>query len=688
MVQHPTQSSDSHLPACVEIPPSEAGKSASKPDKACLKNHPAHLAWHYLQRLQVSSSKIFVILQTTSRRTWRQLSQSQFFCQVMEEVRPLKMQLVGLSFLAFCGGTGIASFLWLTTMPPLPDCQRLSASATDSNKLLCAEQAARQGEEAALVQGLALVKNWSDHHPLNPRSRQLLQELSQAVLTIARNKIMAEEDLDGAIALAQQIPSHSPLYQEAQTDLQTWKQYRDRIQQNQQQLAPILQAKDWKAASKFLQTLDQADTPFGRQQFYQLRQKVITERVADDQLQPIRQLVANPSSTAEQISQALVLIQDIPSGTLAFDELKTIQPQLQQQLFSRLTGRLQQGDVSGAIADVRFLPDHLILPPELRDLVWVNRAQSLVSQSLPDQPFYWLLAQLWLSRTQMQQRLTNPVLANQAQALIPQLEQRIQDLTQLQFASAVASMHHIPAFQVAIQMAQGVALGRPYRLLAQTLIADWRLDIQKAEDQPYLIAAQNHAQHSTIPQLQAAIALASQVQPQRPLRTVAQALIFRWTRQIQTFEDQPKLDQALALAKQNKLEEAIQAVNQIQAGRALYEQAQGLSQQWIRQIQIAADRPILDEAHGLANRGRLSAAIGVASSIGSGRALYREAQAAIARWAAERQALIQAEAIEATESPAPSDPQSEAEPPAVPGPSAEQSAPAANPEATPELPPP
>jgi uncharacterized protein (UPF0548 family) len=117
-------------------------------------------------------------------------------------------------------------------------------------------------------------------------------------------------------------------------------------------------------------------------------------------------------------------------------------------------------------------------------------------------------------------------------------------------------------------------------------------------------------------------------------------LIAKWTRQVQTIEDQPILNQARALAKQSKWTEAIQTANKIRADRALYKDAQAAANDWIAQIQIAQDQSLLDEARGLADRGRLTRAISLASEIGYGRALYDDAQSAIARWSDQRDTIL------------------------------------------------
>ncbi len=56
---------------------------------------------------------------------------------------------------------------------------------------------------------------------------------------------------------------------------------------------------------------------------------------------------------------------------------------------------------------------------------------------------------------------------------------------------------------------------------------------------------------------------------------------------------------------------------------------------WTAQLQIAEDRPILNQAKKLADSGNLAAAIDVASQIDPDRALYREAREAIKGWTSQ-----------------------------------------------------
>jgi len=296
---------------------------------------------------------------------------------------------------------------------------------------------------------------------------------------------------------------------------------------------------------------------------------------------------------------------------------------------------------AGAIATAQALPLSLPLPPVARDLVWLSRAQPLATSNLLTAPSdqFW---QLWLPLAQVRQIRVDSPLYRQTKALTPRLEQQAQDLLQIQLALNVANLKQMPTLQGAIALMQTITPGHPQRLYAQTLIAQWRKEIQQLEDRPYLAQAQQLAATGTVPALNAAIAQARHIAPGRSLRLEAQSAIAKWTRQIKTIEDQPLLDQARALAKQTKLKEAIQTATKIRADRSLYKEAQAAINNWTAQLQIAEDQPLLDEARALADQGSLSKAISVASSICYDRALYGDAQSAIARWSAQRDTIVKA----------------------------------------------
>jgi hypothetical protein len=195
------------------------------------------------------------------------------------------------------------------------------------------------------------------------------------------------------------------------------------------------------------------------------------------------------------------------------------------------------------------------------------------------------------------------------------------------------------ALTYAIDRAQQIPPKHPQRLLAQTLIAQWRKEIQQIENQHKLMEAQHLAAQGRIEQLKAAVEIASSIQLGQPLRLEAQSVIARWNGQIQTIEDQPIMELAQTLAQRQDFTAAISTAGQIRSGRALYAEAQRAIADWVAQVQTAQDRPILEAATALATQGRFDAAIATAAQIPPERALYQQAQAAIAEWTSQKAAL-------------------------------------------------
>ena len=148
--------------------------------------------------------------------------------------------------------------------------------------------------------------------------------------------------------------------------------------------------------------------------------------------------------------------------------------------------------------------------PRYGTIVNLLEAIAAVSRIAPDSPF-----------------------AAAGQAYLPSWQSQLEDLRWLKFADLVAQLGHRASYELAIQQAQRVAPGHPRRLQGQTLIADWRVRMQRLEDRPTLVLAQQLAQPGTIAALQAATAKASQIELGRPLRIEAQTLMAEWQQEIE-----------------------------------------------------------------------------------------------------------------------------------------------------------
>lgn len=555
----------------------------------------------------------------------------------MRSPKSWNWSLLGLGAIILSVGMGTVALTWLTTLPPLPDCGKISPIAADSERLYCAQEAIRSGDLPQLVAGLQLVSQWSDDHPLHGEAQKLMSNWSKAILAIANDRI-SHNDLPGAVEAAEHIPPNSPIYEEAQASIAHWKEQWQQGETLYQTAQEALQNQYWDKASEQVSALAQLENPYWRQRADQLTSQILAEKQARAQLVEARNLAKR--QTPKALGEAIALAQQITPSSHAWAEAKAELTQWSQALLKTGMQQWQQGNLEEAIALVQQAPPDPTLSPDAADLVQFSHAQRLASWSeVQWQPSFKQIWGLMQALSTVEQIEPDSEFYRQAQADRETWQSQLDDLIQLQFANLSASLGQRFSLETAIKQAELVGADRPRRVQAQTLVAHWRQEIERVEDRPYLRRARELAEPGTIPALKAAIAQASVIPLNRALRGEAQASIAAWNSRIETIEDQPFLDEARALASQGKRREAIASAEKIRSGRALYDEAQTAIRNWRTEIEIAEDRPILNEAYELAEQGSLSAAIDVASQIGRGRALYSEARSAIAQWRIEREMI-------------------------------------------------
>jgi hypothetical protein len=212
------------------------------------------------------------------------------------------------------------------------------------------------------------------------------------------------------------------------------------------------------------------------------------------------------------------------------------------------------------------------------------------------------------------------------------LQTQTEDFIAIAEAQRNAWIGTVSGLEAAIAQAQQIQPERAVYQQAQSLIARWQLEIA---DVARLEKARTLASQGTVADLTAAIAEAQLVPVNNPRSSEARQEIGRWVGQVQTIQDRPFLDRAEQLAlvsDTNSLQAAIAEASQIRRGRALYPEARKKINEWTAIIQRSQDQPYLDRARELARSGDLSAAIQTASQITGNRALSGEASAAIGDW--------------------------------------------------------
>ena len=541
---------------------------------------------------------------------------------------------IWLLLLAASSALGIWAIAFITRLPPLPNCDQISVFSADSERLYCARQAAVSGAEQDLVAGIQLIAGWDDTHPLYQDSQEVANRWSKGLLKLAQQR-MQKGHLERAKQLLSYIPSRAEIYDEAQVAVDRWEQEWAAGDEITAVVMESVSNENWSGARKELREIKRLTSDYWLKDRYRyLGQHIQAEEDARRVLIQAQNLAS--SGNMENLAEALTSARQINVQSHAWPEAQPLIEQWANTLLNYGVQTWEQENLEAAIAIIQQVPADLATEPETKDLVQFAHAQRLATFSQDWEPTYGQILNLTDAIQALRTITQDSLFYKEAQTKLTLWTDQLSDLQQLYGATLMAHLNQKVALKSAINQAQVITTERPQRQQAQTLIAHWSKEIERIEDRPILARAQQLADNGDKSSLRSAITEATKVEQGRALRIDAQTKIAQWAKQIQVLEDQPLYSEALDLATKGKLQEAITAARKIQKGRALYSQAQNSIKEWTNRIQIAEDRPILNEAEELAFQGRLSDAIAVAARIAPGRALYREARNSIAIWDAER----------------------------------------------------
>lgn len=527
------------------------------------------------------------------------------------------------------GATGVASFYLLTRVPPAPSCEQLSFFASRKSRLQCVAKQAESGQLEDITAALNLVGDWAADDSLLIDAKPQVTRWSEQILAIA-HRTLSEQGLEPAIAITQRVPANSPIYADVQRVVAAWKESWDKGEAAFQALQESIKTVDWAKIDARSAELRESRNPYWQLKAQkELLPKITKEKQIWVNLQKARDVAKE--DTVEALGEALTLVKDISKQSYTWAKAEQDINRWSDRLLVLAGTFLETEDWDQMLAAVEKIPEDSAHQSQVQDLMGLARAHILVRENTF---FSFLEARAAASRI-----APKSVPYTQAKTSVTHWSRQIGEITHLYLAQAIASPPMIPTLELAAAQAQAIPISSPRRTQAQTFIAQWRKEIQRLEDQPYLTSAQQIAKANTPEALKQAIALASKVQLGRSLRLNAQTLVANWTNQLEIAADRPILDKARALAANGDLSGAVRMAEQITWDRALFDEAQAAIGDWYYQIQLKEDQFILAEARSSAANGSLSSAINRASQIGYGRPLYSEAQGAIAQWQAELNAL-------------------------------------------------
>ncbi len=490
--------------------------------------------------------------------------------------------------------TALGALLWLVHLPPTTNCEEAATVTSDRAQLYCAQTAAKSGNLEDILTSLDLVGSWTNSHPLHYEVQPLVEEWSWVALQAAERELR-DNQLEAAQALITRIPGSSPVYPQAQEALARWQTEWNQGRVLLAKAEEALQQSNWAMATAQLQSLSDLENDHWRvEQVARLSRRIQQERRAVALLNQAVAL-ATPGGS-ERLGQALQTASQIDPDTFTYQAAQVYRDRWSDWLLKLGLDRWYASSLEEAMALGRQAALNPNRAQVAQELIWLSRSRQLAQASLqgwrttPDQLITLYQAMLMVNRIG-----DDSPYYGQAQSSLTTWRQHLKGLVTLQAAEVPGRLVHLDTLKLAIAQAQQVPPGHAHRLRAQTLIAHWQLTIERLEDRPYLVKAHRLAKDKTLAGLQAAIRVAEAVTLDRALRSEAQSWIYVWRSQIQEIEDRPILNQARRLAGQGNLFQAIAEALNVKPGRALYDEAQAAIAGWrwqIRQQELARQRAL------------------------------------------------------------------------------------------------
>lgn len=484
------------------------------------------------------------------------------------------VQFWAILIVLFAGGVGFVSIALLLKLPSVPNCPATFWPTASASMRLYCAQVAANKQTAENL--LEAIALVEGLPADHPLRPEINRSIEQWSLDILKigDQKFQAGQLNEAIKIARKIPAGVSAYKLVEQRIDGWQAIWSKAQAIYDKVEQLLRKSNWNQAFAEAGQLTYVDNKYWATTKYEQLTKLI-RLTREASAQLDKARALSKSTLVDDILAAIKEAQKISRQSYAYKQAQDLIAECANKLVKLAENRLEQLNWQGALEIANKLPPILKLPQMKSDLI--NLAQAISSA---------------------------------------------ESGTSTDLEKAIAS-------------AQKLRSDRPLYKRAQQLISRWQ---RETEDVARLERARMFASSGLTTDLKTAITEAEQIPNGNPRYQEARADIGRWTRQVETIEDQPYLDRANQIAAFGgvaSLQEAVQEASRIAPGRALYKQAQEKIAQWTETMQRQQDQPYLDQARTLANGGDLTAAIAAAQQIKSGRALYREAQNEISGWQAD-----------------------------------------------------
>jgi hypothetical protein len=521
------------------------------------------------------------------------------------------------------GGVGFTAVALLLKLPAVPNCPATFWPTASASMRLYCAQVAANKQTA---QNLLEAIALVDSLPKDhPLRPEIDRHIEEWSLDILKigDEKFEAGQLSEAIAIARRIPASVSAYKLVEQHIEGWQTIWSKAEALYEKAEQELRQSNWNQAFREAVRLTYVDNKYWATTKYD-------ELV--NQIQLGREASAkldkayqlSKSGTVADILAAIKQAEQISPSSYAYKEAQDLIAECGNKLLKLAQNRLERRNWKGVLEIANNLPASVKLPEVKSDLIDLGNAMSRAqSGTIPD---------LEDAIATAQKLGAERPLYDQGQQLINRWQREIEDVGRLERARTFANSGLTDDLKTAIAEAQQIPSGNPRYQEARSQVGRWTRQVETIEDQPYLDRATQIASFGGVASLQEAIQEASRIAPGRILYRQAQNKIGEWTSSIQRIQDQPYLDQARNFANAGNLSAAITAAQQIQSGRALYTEAQSDIRSWQTEIQ---GQQRLQEAYQTATPGTpdaIATAIRVARQVPTASKVRGDARVAVNRW--------------------------------------------------------
>jgi hypothetical protein len=520
-------------------------------------------------------------------------------------------------------GVGFTAVALLLKLPAVPNCPATFWPTASASMRLYCAQLAANKQTAENL--LQAIALVQELPPDHPLRPEINRSIEQWSLDILKigEDKFQAGQMSEAIKIAKRIPAGVSASKLVEKQIDRWQTIWSKGQAIADKVESELRQSNWVIAFREAVKLTSVENKYWATTKYEQITKLI-QLAREASAQLDKAHQLSKSESVDDIVAAIKEAQKIPRASYAYTEAQKLIAESGKRLVKLAESRLDQRNWQGVLEIANKIPASVKLPEVKADLTNLARALEMAESGTSSDLERAVAAAQTLG--------ADRPLYEKAQKLVTRWQRETEDVAHLERARTFASSGLVADLNTAVAEAQQIASGNPRYQEARDEIRKWTRQVETIEDQPYLERANQIASFGGIAALQEAVQEASRVAPGRALYKQAQAKIGEWTDSLQRQQDQPYLDQARALASAGNLPAAITAAQQIKSGRALYKEAQNEIGGW--QADIDGEQR-LQEAYEAAASGTpdaLSSAIRLARQVPSIAKNKGDARIAANRW--------------------------------------------------------